>query len=234
MKFILSSLILLFLSHFILSASSSCTINITKSQNYSSYSDCKSISTSSDNKLCCYVKGKDKDENDISACQEFTGTEKGVAIDLFDLEKGHYEFLDYVKYFLEVDCNFTKKISLCNPDAMKSDSPLSYDICKNNYYVTYTGVDDDMDCCYLTAKNVQNKDVYSCVGIDDYFNTKADVKNELESGKYERIGALKDIKITCKTDSKKDDTNDTTDSNDNGKFIKESLFVLMVLFSLIL
>ena len=217
MRFIFLSLTLLFLIQFIQS-DTQCSIKSTNGQNISGYNDCKSISTSSENNLCCYVSGFDNKENKISACNEFSGTEKGAAKDLYDLES-------YFKdYYLQVDCNFTNKISLCDPDDMKSDTPLSYDICKKNYNVGIFGIDDDMKCCYLTAKNVQNKDVYSCVGIDDYFNTISDMKNKLESGDYKRIGALKDVEIICKSNSKSN-----SDDSSNSSFLSQSLFIFLIL-----
>ena len=105
---------------------------------------------------------------------------------------------------------------------MKSDTPLSYDICKNNYNVRFYDIDDDMECCYLTGKNVQNKDVYSCVGTDNYFSTISDMKNELESGKYKRIGALKDVEIICKYNSNNDSSSDSS-------FLSQSLFIFLIL-----
>ena len=217
MRFIFLSLTLLFLIQFIQS-DTKCSIKNTKDQEISSYKDCKSITTSSENKLCCYVSGFDNKENKISACNEFSGTEKGVATDLYDLE-GIFK-----EYYLQVDCNFTKKISLCDPDDMKSDTPLSYDICKNKYNVGILGIDDDMKCCYLTAKNVQNKDVYSCVGIDNYFNTISEMKNQLESGDYERIGALKDVEIICNSNTKSN-----SDDSSNSSFLSQSLFIFLIL-----
>ena len=217
MRFIFLSLTLLFLIQFIQS-DTKCSIKNTKDQEISSYKDCKSITTSSENKLCCYVSGFDNKENKISACNEFSGTEKGVATDLYDLEGILKE------YYLQVDCNFTKKISLCDPDDMKSDTPLSYDICKNKYNVDILGIDDDMKCCYLTAKNVQNKDVYSCVGIDNYFNTISEMKNKLESGDYERIGALKDVEIICNSNTKSN-----SDDSSNSSFLSQSLFIFLIL-----
>ena len=105
---------------------------------------------------------------------------------------------------------------------MKSDTPLSNDICKNNYNVGVMGIDEDMKCCYLTGKNVQNKDVYSCVGTDNYFNTISDVKNQLESGYYKRIGALKDVEIICKFNSNNDSSSDSS-------FLSQSLFIFLIL-----
>ena len=214
MRFIFLSLTLLFLIQFIQS-DTPCSIKSTNGQEISSYNDCKSISTSSENKLCCYVSGFDNEENKISACNEFSGTEKGAAVDLDSLE-GYYR-----KYYLQVDCNFTKKISLCHPEDMKSDTPLSYDICKNNYYVGFYD-NDDVECCYLTGKNVQNKDVYSCVGINNYYYTISKMKNELESGDYKRIGALKDVEIICKFNSNNDSSSDSS-------FLSQSLFIFLIL-----
>jgi hypothetical protein len=102
MRFIFLSLTLLFLIQFIQS-DTPCSIESTKDQNISGFNDCKSISTSSIYNLCCYVSGFDNEENKISACSEFSGTEKGAAVDLYDLE-GIFK-----DYYLQVDCNFTKK-----------------------------------------------------------------------------------------------------------------------------
>ena len=216
MRFIFLSLTLLFLIQFIQS-DTACSIESTKDQNISGYNDCKSISTSSENNLCCYVSGFDNEENKISACNEFTGTEKGAAVDLYGLE-GYSR-----KYYLQVDCNFSKKISLCHPEDMKSDTPLSYDICKQNYYVGFYDIDDDMECCYLTGKNVQNKDVYSCVGINNNYYNISKMKNRLESGYYKRIGALKDVEIICKFNSNNDS------SSDSSSFLSQSLFIFLIL-----
>ena len=55
-----------------------CNIANTKDNGATDYESCQEYTTSSTSKLCCYVKGKDKNENSISACQELTGTEKGA------------------------------------------------------------------------------------------------------------------------------------------------------------
>ena len=221
MRSVFFLLILVCLSPIILNASS-CTIDNTKGKSISNFDGCKSYLTSSDNKICCYVSGKDKDSNDISACHEFSGTEKGVAKDLFELEEG----LLSKKYYLQVDCNLGKKISLCHPDDMKSDKALSTNVCKNNYYVSLTGLQDDIECCYLTGKSIQNKDVYSCVGIDKYFYTKEYRTNEIESGEYKRLGALRDVKINCHS-------SDSTSSS-SSSFLSGFLSLLVALFSFLL
>lgn len=190
----------------------SCDISSTRYKDISSFNDCKAYSTTSDNKVCCYVKGQDKDNKNISACNELTGTEKGALKDLYDLE-GPYSR----KYYLEADCNLGKKITLCDPDDQRSNSPLSTDICKQYYYVSYSGVDENMKCCYVTGKNVKNENVYSCVGVDPYFYTEKDRTNQIESGKFERLGALKDVKISCASSS-----------------LFSFLFLLITLFVLIL
>ena len=41
------------------------------------------------------------------------------------------------------------------------------------------------------------KNVYSCVGIDQYAYTIDERKKEIESGDFKRLGALTDIKIEC-------------------------------------
>jgi hypothetical protein len=174
----------------------SCAISYTNGKGISSYNDCKAYSTTSDNKVCCYVKGQDKDKKDISACTELTGTEKGALKDLFELEGSIIR-----KYYLEADCNLGKTLKLCDPDDQRSLSPLSTDICKQYPYVSYTGIIEDTKCCYVTGKNVKNEDVYSCVGIDKYFYTEKEMANQIESGKFERLGALKDVKIYCASSS---------------------------------
>ena len=173
-----------------------CDISSTRYNNISSFNDCKAYSTTSDNKVCCYVKGQDKNNKDISACNELTGTEKGALKDLYELEGSFSR-----NYYLEADCNLGKTIKLCNPDDQRSNSPLSTDICKQYSYVSYSGVDEDMKCCYVTGKSVKNENVYSCVGIDQYFYTEKEMTNQIESGKFERLGALKDVKISCASPS---------------------------------
>ena len=211
MRFIFLSLLLLCLSPLILNAES-CKIEITRDKGASSFNDCKGYSVSSDSKVCCYVSGQDRDFKDISGCQELTGTEKAAVVELYDLVSPLYR-----NYYLQADCNFGKKTSLCDPDDTKSDKPLSTDICKNFMNVGVTGINEDMECCYLTGKSVQNKDVYSCVGIDQYMYIIADRKNEIESGKFKRLGALKDIQIVC-----------------GSSFLSGFLPLLVVLYSLIL
>ena len=210
MRLIFLSLILLCMSPLILSADT-CKIDRTKGQEISSFNDFKSYTTTSDSKVCCYVKGKDTDNNDVSACNELTGTEKGAAKDLYELE-GYLR-----KYYLEADCGLGKTISLCDPDDMKSDTPLSTKICKDHYYVGITGIYDDMKCCYLTGKNTQNKEVYSCIGIDDILYDKKSRITEVESGNFKRLGALTDVKIICKA-----------------SFVSGYLTLLVTLFSLLL
>ena len=213
MRFIFLSLILLCLSPLILNAES-CKIDYTNDKNITSFDNCKGYSVSSESKICCYVSGQDNNNNDISACQELTGTEKGIAKDLFDLQELSFS----TKYYLQADCNLGKKISICDPDATKSDTPLSLNICKNYNSVSYSGIQEDMKCCYLTGKNVQNKDVYACIGTDEYFYTIDDRKSEIESGKFKRLGALKDVNIVCNSSS----------------FISSFLSLLVALFCLLL
>lgn len=213
MRFIFLSLILLCLNPLILNAES-CKIDYTNDKNVTSFDNCKGYSVSSESKICCYVSGQDNENNDISACQELTGTEKGIAKDLFDLQELSFS----TKYYLQADCNLGKKISICDPDATKSDTPLSLNICKNYNSVSYSGILEDMKCCYLTGKNVQNKDVYACIGTDEYFYTIDDRKSEIESGKFKRLGALKDVNIVCNSSS----------------FISSFLSLLVALFCLLL
>ena len=213
MRLIFLSLILLCLTPIILN--STCTISYSNSEEISSFDDCKDYTTKSENKVCCYVKGVDTKSNEISACSEFTGTEKGVAKDLYDLEGSIIK-----KYYLEADCNLGKKISLCDPDDNKSDTPLSTNICKSHISVTLTGVKEDMECCYLTGKNAQKKEVYSCIGIDEYLYDKEYRINEVESGTYERLGGLTDVKIEC--------------SSSSSSFLSGFIFLLVALNCLLL
>ncbi len=215
MRLVFLSLILLCLTPLILN-STLCTIDNSNSEQISSFDDCKSYSTSSENKICCYVKGVDAKSNNISACTELTGTEKGAAEDLFNLEDHYIQR----KYFFEADCNLGKKINLCDPDDDRSDTPLSTNFCKSHISVDVSGVDEDMQCCYLTGKNVQKKQVYSCIGIDEYFYDKKERINQIETGKFERLGALTDIKIEC--------------SNSYLSFLSRFLFLLVALNSLLL
>lgn len=216
MRFIFLSLIVLCLSPLILNADS-CTIETTKDKDISSFGDCKGFSVSSDSKTCCYVSGVDANFNEISACQELTASEKGAAVDLNDVEM---ENTFKRKYYLEADCNFGKKTALCDPDDRKSDTPLSANICQNYVYVSVLGIEDDMKCCYVTGKNLQDKDVYSCIGIEEDLYPISDRKNEIETGKYKRLGVLKDINIDCKLSS--------------SSFLSGFLFILLVLYSLLL
>lgn len=173
---------------------SDCLISHTNSKDITKFEDCQSYSTSSSDKKCCYVKGKDRNENDISACNELTGTVRGALEDLYDLEG--FIFL-YREYYLEADCNLGKTISLCDPDDKKSYSPLSVDECKKYSVVRITGVKDDAQCCYVSGVSVDNKNVYSCAGIDGIIFTKDDLKKNIERGDYKRLGALTNIKIEC-------------------------------------
>ena len=198
----------------------SCKISYTLSNDITNFEGCQIFSTSSSDKKCCYVKGKDKNENDISACNELTGTERGAYKDLLELE-GY--FSQYKNYYLEADCNLGKKIALCDPDDRKSYSPLSVDECKKYTVVRVSGVDDDSQCCYVSGVSVDNKNVYSCVGISKYFYTESDLKKEIENGDYKRLGALNNIKIEC------------PGSNSNSQFYlyKAGLSLIIILFYLI-
>lgn len=217
MRYIILSLIVLCLSPLILNADS-CTIETTKDKDISSFGDCKSYSASSNSKTCCYVSGVDANFNEISACQELTSKEKSATEDLYDVE---IENTFKRKYYLEADCNFGKKTGLCDPDDRKSDTPLSANICKNYYYVGITGeINDEMKCCYVTGKNSEDKDVYSCIGIEEDLYTISDRTKEIQDGKYTRLGVLKDIKIDCKFSS--------------SSFLSGFPFILLVLYSLLL
>ena len=175
-----------------------CTIANSKDDNVKSYEDCQDYTTSSTSKLCCYVNGVDDEENPISACAELTGTVKGALKDLDELE-GYSSLLK--NYYLNADCHLDKEISLCDPDDRKSDTPLSADYCSKYPTVLITGVDEDFNCCYVSGVSVDKKNVYSCVGIEPLIYTIDERKNEIESGNFERLGALTDIKIECTSSS---------------------------------
>jgi len=140
----------------------------------------------------------DDEENPISACAELTGTVKGALKDLDELE-GYSSLLK--NYYLNADCHLDKEISLCDPDDRKSDTPLSADYCSKYPTVLITGVDEDFNCCYVSGVSVDKKNVYSCVGIEPLIYTIDERKNEIESGNFERLGALTDIKIECTSSS---------------------------------
>ena len=175
-----------------------CTIANSKDDNVKSYEDCQDYTTSSTSKLCCYVNGVDDEENPISACAELTGTVKGALKDLDEVE-GYSSLLK--NYYLNADCHLDKEISLCDPDDRKSDTPLSVDYCSKYPTVLITGVDEDFNCCYVSGVSVDKKNVYSCVGIEPLIYTIDERKNEIESGNFERLGALTDIKIECTSSS---------------------------------
>ena len=172
----------------------SCKLSQTRGGNIKSFSDCKSYSTSSESKVCCYINGKDKNENSISACNELTGTVNGALADLYSLED--VSLAQYRDYYLNADCNLGETISLCEPDDRKSESPLSAQECAKYSYVGIMGVDKSVKCCYVTGTNVSKKNVYSCTFIDSYF-TKSKMKGKIESGEYRRLGALTDVNIEC-------------------------------------
>ena len=196
-----------------------CNIANTKDNGATDYESCQEYTTSSTSKLCCYVKGKDKNENSISACQELTGTEKGALKDLDSAEK-LYDYLN--TYYLSADCNLGKEISLCDPDDKKSETPLSAEYCSKYKVVWPLGVDDDSKCCYVSGVSVGGENVYSCVGIDDYFNDKEEMKEEIEEGDFKRLGALNNVKIVC----------NSGDSEDFANFYSISLvsFIFALLF----
>ena len=175
-----------------------CKISSSNGTNVSKYEDCQVYSTSSSDKLCCYVKGADEKENPISACTELTGTVKGALKDLNDLEG---LLTSYKDYYLDADCHLDKEISICNPDDRKSDTPLSVDYCSKYPTVLITGVDESFKCCYVTGVSVDEKNVYSCVGIEPIIYDIDERKDEIESGDFKRLGALTNIKIECPSSS---------------------------------
>ena len=195
-----------------------CSIDKTKNKNIKSYEDCQVYTTSSTSKKCCYVNGADKNENSISACAELTGTVKGALKDLDELEG---LLTSYRDYYLNADCNLDKEISLCNPDDRKSDTPLSADYCSKYPTVLITGVDEDFKCCYVTGVSVDEKNVYSCVGIEPYIYTIDERKDEIESGDFKRLGALTNIKIEC-----------ASSSSSSANF--HSLSIISILFSILI
>ena len=172
----------------------SCKLSQTRGKDIKSFSDCKSYSTSSESKVCCYISGKDKNDNTISACNELTGTVSGALDDLRRLED--VSLGEYRTYYLNADCNLGETIALCEPDDRKSESPLSAQECAKYPYVGITGVDKNVQCCYVTGTSVSKKNIYSCTFIDAYF-TKDKMKQKIESGEYKRLGALTNINIEC-------------------------------------
>ena len=155
----------------------SCKLSQTRGKDIKSFSDCKSYSTSSESKVCCYISGKDKNDNTISACNELTGTVSGALDDLRRLED--VSLGEYRTYYLNADCNLGETIALCEPDDRKSESPLSAQECAKYPYVGITGVDKNVQCCYVTGTSVSKKNIYSCTFIDAYF-TKDKMKKNLK------------------------------------------------------
>ena len=142
--------------------------------NVTTFEDCKAYSTSSD-KFCWYVSGADKNENPISACAALTGAVKGALKDLNNLEVYSSTMRNY---YLKADCHLDKEISICHPDDKKSYSPLSADYCSKYSVVLIDGVDDESKCCYISGVSVDKKNVYSCVGIDQYVYTMDERKKK--------------------------------------------------------
>ena len=120
-------------------------------------------------------------------------------------------------YYLTADCNLGQTISICDPDDQKSESPLSVEECSKYPVVNNDGVSDDSKCCYVTGISVNKKNVYSCVRNDKYFYTIEEMKKQIESGDYKRLGALTDVNIVCS-------------SSNYGKFY--SFFIISLLFAL--
>ena len=110
----------------------------------------------------------------------------------------------YKNYYLNADCNLGKEISLCDPDDKKSETPLSTEYCSKYKVVRSSGVKDDSKCCYVSGVSVDKKNLYSCVGISPYIYTKEELKKEIESGDFKRLGALTDIKIECLSENTAD------------------------------
>ena len=189
---------ILITSLFALIFGQACTIRNTKNKGATEYASCQDYVASSSNKRCCYVKGEDDKGNSVSACQELTGTEKGASKDLRDIE-GYSSLYRY--YYLKADCDLGNEISLCDPDDQRSENSLSVDYCSKHKVVRLLGVDDDSKCCKVSGVSVDKKNVYSCVGIDSIMYDKESMANEIESGDYERLGALTNIKIECPGDS---------------------------------
>ena len=190
--------LILIISLISLISGQTCTIRKTKNAGATNYASCQSYTTSSDSKRCCYVKGEDDYGNSVSACQELIATEKGAYTDLREVS-GYTSLIRY--YYLKADCNFGSEIILCDPDDQESETSLSVDYCSKHKVVRITGIDDDSKCCSLSGVSVNNKNVYSCVGISSYLYDKKYMTNEIESGEYERLGALTNIKIECPGDS---------------------------------
>ena len=175
-----------------------CKIGNTKDKNINNFADCRNDTTTEEDKVCCYVNGKDKDENTISACNELTGTVKGALKDLNSLEG---LLSDYKDYYLNADCNLGQILSICDPDDKKSESPLSVEQCSKYPVVNIDGVSENSKCCYVTGISVSKKNVYSCARNDDYVYTIQEMKKQIESGKYQRLGALTNVNIVCPSPS---------------------------------
>ena len=171
-----------------------CKIGNTKDKNINNFADCRNYSTTEEDKVCCYVNGKDKNENTISACHELTGTVKGALKDLNSLEG---LLSDYKDYYLNADCNLGQILSICDPDDKKSESPLSVEECSKYPVLNVDGVSEDSKCCYVTGKNISGKNVYSCARNDPIFYTIQEMKKKIESGDYKRLWDLNEVNIEC-------------------------------------
>ena len=187
----------LIISLFVMIFGQDCTISNTKNNGVTNYESCKDYTTSSSSKVCCYVKGEDDIGNTISACQELTGTEIGALTDLNEIQ-GYSNIIRH--YYLKADCNLGKEISLCDPNDQRSETSLSVDYCSKYKVIRALGIDNDSKCCYVSGVSVDKKNVYSCVGIEPFFYDKETMANDIESGEYERLGALTNIKIECPGD----------------------------------
>jgi len=158
--------------------------------NISSFANCQEYSTSSTSKLCCYVHGEDFSGNKLSGCEELTGTTRGAYQDIY------MKSLLY-KNYLDADCNFGKEISICDPNFRKSNTPLSPEICSKSIVAPLGDIDEDDKCCYVTGISVDKKNVYSCVGIGNSFNTESYEKEQIEKGYYQKLGPLNNVNIEC-------------------------------------
>ena len=174
----------------------SCIMSNSIGKNIKSFEGCKAYSTYSEKKLCCYVHGKDKNENSISACNELTGILDEALAELYILESAVPP--DDREYFLEADCNFGQTLSLCDPNDRISESPLSIHECAKYPVVTLVGgVERSSKCCYVTGTNANKKNMYSCVKVEEILFPVDEMKKDIENGKYRRLGALTNVHIEC-------------------------------------
>ena len=173
----------------------SCDYDLTKDRKISNFADCQGYSTTSTDKVCCYIYGNTSSENKISACHEFTGTFNEAIEDLYDFE---HPYGGYNTYYAEADCNLGKVLGICDADERKSDTPLSPEICSKYTPFTVRQVNNFKKCCYVTGLRNDKTKVYSCVAIGpNQAEQIENAKSRIESGVYSRLGELNDVDIEC-------------------------------------